>query len=296
MFRTLLILGRVSNLPTVWTNTIVGWFLAGGDWSWQLLWLVIGISLIYIAGMTLNDAFDAEWDAENAPERPIPAGKISRKFVWAVGLIEMLLGARIAFSGQLGNADEMLVFSLVGAIFLYDWLHKKWAGSVVIMGVCRGLVYFAAASAALASSPESSLLESSAWPIWMMAVGMILYIAGITLTARGERSKGAGEPILARIFINAPLGIIILSGSMIENGSLRVLLFFLTLIAFVGWLGFARVKIREGKIGPAVGWMLAGIIVIDAIPMAYIDWRMSLLFLLVLLPLTLAAQRKIPAT
>ena len=28
--RTLLVLGRVSNLPTVWSNCFAGWLLAGG--------------------------------------------------------------------------------------------------------------------------------------------------------------------------------------------------------------------------------------------------------------------------
>ena len=56
--RTLLVLGRVSNLPTVWTNVAVGWFLSGGGWTAELGWLLAGMSFVYIAGMTLNDAFD----------------------------------------------------------------------------------------------------------------------------------------------------------------------------------------------------------------------------------------------
>jgi hypothetical protein len=28
--RTLLVLGRVSNLPTVWSNCLAGWWLGGG--------------------------------------------------------------------------------------------------------------------------------------------------------------------------------------------------------------------------------------------------------------------------
>ena len=33
---------------------------------------------LYAAGMVLNDAFDAELDARERPERPIPSGRISR--------------------------------------------------------------------------------------------------------------------------------------------------------------------------------------------------------------------------
>ena len=36
-------IGRVSNLPTVWTNIIAAWLLAGGSWELRpLAWLLIG--------------------------------------------------------------------------------------------------------------------------------------------------------------------------------------------------------------------------------------------------------------
>ena len=85
LLRTLLILGRVSNLPTIWTNVAVGWFLSGGSWTPELLWITAGVSLLYIAGMTTNDAFDARWDSEHAQDRPIPSGRISPRGVWILG-------------------------------------------------------------------------------------------------------------------------------------------------------------------------------------------------------------------
>ena len=54
--RTLLVLGRASNLPTVWSNCFAGWLLGGGG-SWiKLAVLTVGGSLAYIGGMFLNDA------------------------------------------------------------------------------------------------------------------------------------------------------------------------------------------------------------------------------------------------
>src|SRR5947199_337043 len=56
---TLLRLGRVSNLPTVWTNVLAGAVLAGGDWrSWRLGFVLLAMSLFYVGGMYLNDYFD----------------------------------------------------------------------------------------------------------------------------------------------------------------------------------------------------------------------------------------------
>ena len=68
-------LGRVSNLPTVWTNALAGTALAGGEiWTRPTLLVAVGLSLLYVSGMYLNDAFDRDIDALERPDRPIPAG------------------------------------------------------------------------------------------------------------------------------------------------------------------------------------------------------------------------------
>ena len=65
-----LALGRVSNLPTVWTNALAGVVLAGGAaGDARLPWIVLAVSLCYVAGMYLNDAFDRDFDARHRPER-----------------------------------------------------------------------------------------------------------------------------------------------------------------------------------------------------------------------------------
>ena len=57
-------LGRVSNLPTVWTNALAGVALAGASpWQWAVLPAALGLSLAYLGGMYLNDAFDSAIDA-----------------------------------------------------------------------------------------------------------------------------------------------------------------------------------------------------------------------------------------
>ena len=72
--RTLLVLGRVSNLPTVWSNCLAGWWLSGGGNFWKLPLLLLGISALYTGGMFLNDAFDADFDRQRRASRPIPSG------------------------------------------------------------------------------------------------------------------------------------------------------------------------------------------------------------------------------
>ena len=75
--RTLLVLGRTSNLPTVWSNCLAAWWLGGGVQLGALAGVLLGTTLLYLGGMYLNDAFDAGFDAQYRRERPIPSGAIS---------------------------------------------------------------------------------------------------------------------------------------------------------------------------------------------------------------------------
>src|SRR6202012_4891476 len=95
--RTLLVLGRVSNLPTVWSNCLAGWWLAGGENFKKLPWLLLGTSFLYIGGMFLNDAFDVGFDRQRRAERPIPSGQISLATVWKFGFAWLLLGILFLF-------------------------------------------------------------------------------------------------------------------------------------------------------------------------------------------------------
>src|SRR5258706_13541584 len=91
--RALLVLGRVSNLPTVWSNCLAAWLL-GGDGGWSMLvWICAAATLVYSGGMYLNDAFDVEFDRAYRRERPIPSGAISPGAVWAVGGMMLAAGA-----------------------------------------------------------------------------------------------------------------------------------------------------------------------------------------------------------
>src|SRR5690349_2325781 len=94
-WRTLLILGRVSNLPTVWSNCLAGWLLSGGGRTKEFWWMTLGATLLYTGGMFLNDAFDAAFDAQHRRERPIPSGAIALKTVWQLGLALLGIGAAI---------------------------------------------------------------------------------------------------------------------------------------------------------------------------------------------------------
>src|SRR3954471_17551860 len=125
--RTLLVLGRVSNLPTVWSNCLAGWLLGGAGAFSSLLLVCFGGSCLYIGGMYLNDAFDVEFDRLNRRERPIPSGAIPSGDVWGYGISWLLLGMAIIYffnTTTLGLAVLLLL-----SILLYDAVHKAVAFS-----------------------------------------------------------------------------------------------------------------------------------------------------------------------
>src|SRR3974390_1221625 len=90
--RALLVLGRISNLPTVWSNCLAAWFLGGGGQWRSFVLLCLGATPLYTGVMFLNDAFDVEFDRKYRSERPITSGQISLRFVWITGATLLFFG------------------------------------------------------------------------------------------------------------------------------------------------------------------------------------------------------------
>ena len=53
--------------------------------------------LLYLSGMVLNDVFDAEVDAREQPERPIPSGRVSLQAATIVGWGMLTAGIVVAW-------------------------------------------------------------------------------------------------------------------------------------------------------------------------------------------------------
>src|SRR5689334_15349810 len=112
-------LGRVSNLPTVWTNVLAATVLSGGEWrSVRTGVVLVAMSLFYVGGMYLNDFFDRAIDARERPTRPIPAGDVAAGTVAAIGFA--LLAGGIVAMALLGGAALLAGLALALAIVGYD--------------------------------------------------------------------------------------------------------------------------------------------------------------------------------
>jgi len=287
--RTLLVLGRVSNLPTVWTNTMVGWFLCGGGWTPVLLWLLLGMSLLYLAGMALNDAFDHRWDREHAPERPIPSGAVSLAWVWALGIVQLLAGLALVIVA--GGVHPVLAGGLVAAILAYDWLHKRSPASALLMGICRALVYAGAGSAVAVHT--GSIEVSPA--VWIIAALVALHVLGITLAARSERThppRGLGYA--TRLLIMLPVLFPFIASRNAPEGLATTALITVGVIGIWAWLVLVRKAYLE-SVPAGVTRAIAGMAFYDAAIVAFADIQAALLCL-ACFALTRFAQRHIPAT
>ena len=281
-FRTLLVLGRVSNLPTVWSNCVAGWWLAGGGNFWKLPLLLLGVSALYTGGMFLNDAFDVDFDKQRRASRPIPSGKISLEAVWRFGWAWLALGILcLLFVGKIAG-----VFAVVLAIFIliYNATHKFITASPWLMGVCRFWVYV------IAGTTGTNGLNG--WPIWCGAA-LALYIVGLSCIARQESSR---EKIPHRplILLAAPVFLAMLMNA----GENRVAAIWLSLILIV-WIAFCVRSIfqpGEVNVGRIVSGLLAGIVFVDWVTVAPVCPRGLSFTFLILFGATILLQRFIPAT
>ena len=289
--KALLLLGRVSNLPTVWSNCLGAWLLAGGallesaDLQ-RFAWLIAGSTLLFLAGMFLNDAFDVQFDREHRPERPIPSGDITAKAVWALGIVQLLLG--LGCLVYVNTLATLCALGLAGSILVYDWLHKRTAWSPLIMGLCRLLLYLLAGATATGSLGLTVVL--SALALWS-------YIVGLSNIARRESTGGRLNSWPCWL-LSLPLALVlalpyyqegadVVSSGVVIAGGLYALWTVRSLL-----FTFKSMIPQHGR---TVSGLLAGIVLFDFLLAANQNMEMGIVFF-GLFGLALLFQRYIPAT
>jgi len=319
MFRAWLELARISNLPTVWTNVTAAWLLAGGPWvDARLGWLILAGSLLYTGGMIVNDAADLKFDREHRKERPIPSGKIGVLTAWGVGLGMILLGGWVGI--RYTTVSFPLMAALVLAIIAYDLYHKPWPGAVWVMGSCRVLLFCMAGSAVIPDLMTSkgdlicpaytlglNMLHDMPRAVWIMGLTLGAYIVGLTMVARMEAKGASVSPwraFFAKALLYAPAPVATAFWLSRANWRLIPLLGDLTPLAplpfillFIAMVFHATRVMRRGgpDIGRAVGILLAGIAVVDALAVMQVSLRLACGFVL-LAPVLRLWQRWIAAT
>lgn len=281
-WRTLLVLGRVSNLPTVWSNCLAGWWLGGGKNYGHLPLLLLGVSALYTGGMFLNDAFDSEFDRARRPSRPIPSGQVTREQVWLWSFGILAIGALSL--AVISKTCGILSLILLASIILYDATHKAITASPWLMGLCRFWVYVIAGA--------TGIWGVNGWPIWC-GFALAFYVVGLSYVARRESFRGP-VPYWPLIFLATP----VLLALTLDNGNARNPALVISAV-LVLWIVrsvrtiFQREEVNVGKI---VSGLLAGIIFVDWLAVAaYCPKWLGAIFI-ILFGITLLLQKFVPAT
>lgn len=280
-FRTWLVLGRISNLPTVWSNCLAGWWLGGDHHTHNLPLLLIGATLLYVGGMYLNDAFDAGFDAQYRRERPIPSGAISRTLVLQTGFGFLGFGVLCLF--LLNHTCGFLAIALTLCIIAYDAVHKLITLSPLLMASCRFFLYPMAAAAGWDGV--------TGWSVWC-GLALAAYIVGLSYIARKE-STGTALRYWPSLFMAAPI-----VWAMIMNATPFLEKALLISAVFALWVvRCLRFTFGPGErnIGRTVSGLLAGIVWVDLLAVADAPRPFALCFIALFL-LALLFQRFVPAT
>jgi hypothetical protein len=200
---------QLLRLPTVFTamaDIVLGRLLVNNrelePYS-QFLTLLAASCGLYLSGMVFNDVFDRKQDAVERPQRPIPSGRVPLRNA-------ILLGGALMLAG------------------IDDAVLKRTPLGPLGMGLCRFLNVMLGAAGSY-----DRWFQLWARPQLVCAIGLGIYIVGVTWFARTEAKQSArGQLAAALATLNVGLGVLVwLMFTWPNEGRVEIALLLLGLIA-----------------------------------------------------------------
>lgn len=163
----LLALGALPALPTVGLGFVCGFSLSA-------------------SALIINDYFDLAVDRINAPQRPLPAGLLTRPAVMVLGIGTALLGLTAAWALNPVALALSLVVWLIG--FAYNWKLKAaglWGNLIVSTSVASTFL--------LGGIAVGQVWSGTLWTFALLAFVFDLAeeIAGDAMDAEGDRTRAS---------------------------------------------------------------------------------------------------------
>jgi len=293
--------GRISNLPTVWSNVFVGYVLAGATTNLlYLLCLLVASSLLYVGGCYLGDAKDVEFDTQHKPTRPIPSGIMKRSTCWIMGWSMMILGI-VGFAIIAQSQWQAIVYGAIPlstVIICYAFIHKSVpAIGLPLIAACRGLLLFSSFLTFYLESRTDHQAVISNFPMWLIIIpslGLALYTFGFASVARTESSAKKVDlaGLLKLTMLSIPLVVI---GIFYATISIQYLpMVAIAILIYASWLILAFSKIQINK-GDYVSKCLAGFALLDMVFIAHSGY-VNALICLALFGAAIMLQKIAPAT
>jgi UbiA prenyltransferase family len=129
---------RAPAALTVPGDALAGAAAAGWPFGVATPVLALSSTLLYWAGMALNDYADRNLDAVERPERPIPSGRVRPGF--ALGLSAGLTAAAIGVAGLAGGRRALgIAVPLAATVWAYDLALKATPAGPAAMAASRSL-------------------------------------------------------------------------------------------------------------------------------------------------------------
>ncbi len=281
---------RPANIVTAWADILVGYGATGliqtmaidsrlPPWgtAMPLLWLLLATTGLYGGGIVFNDVFDAELDAVERPERPLPSGRASLNSGILLGAVLLIGGMAAAM--QVSVLSGSIACAIAVSALTYDAISKHHpVFGPLNMGLCRGGNWLLGMSALPAAIGHHGII----------ALVPIVYIAAITLMSRGEVNGGSRSASLIALglLVTVAIGLVSLSLMpdyvLLSMVPLGVVWLVLVLPAFVK----AAVIGSAELIGQAVRIGVISLIALDAATVAGFSGLPYGVGVLALLPLS----------
>ena len=267
---------KLLRLPTVFTsisNILCGYLVTAKTRSLSDialepdLWLLILCSsCLYLSGMVLNDAFDAELDSVERPERPIPSGAVGKRSAFALGFGLLVMGI-VAAIPIAKSASLLIAIAIACSVVLYDALLKNTKAAALGMATCRFFNLLLGCSSAVATN-QLLTANNPALPI---AIGLAVYVFGVTVFAMNEAGQMSQSGLITGSVI-ATCGLTVhlftagkIYGTTSSSAAFGCLLIVCLLMANILYRVTLAIRARQSRLlQKTVGFMLLNIIFLDA--------------------------------
>jgi chlorophyll/bacteriochlorophyll a synthase len=131
------------------------------NWSILLRGILLAGPLMCAMSQTMNDYFDREVDAINEPERPIPAGKISKSASWLITFGLIVTGFLVAFSIH----PYVVAIAFVGVLMSHAYSgppvrakRNGWFGNLIVGLAYEGVAWLTGSFAITQGIPSTETI------------------------------------------------------------------------------------------------------------------------------------------
>ena len=282
---------RPANIVTAVADILAGiaisgfFFLDNADFS-SVFFLIFCTIGLYGGGVVMNDVFDAELDATERPERPIPSGLIRRTEAATLGVSLLLFGVIMGFLVTLLSGSLALATAIAALVYDKYAKHHSFFGPLN-MGICRGL------NLLLGISIVPFMTER----LWFLVIVPVVYIAAITMISQGEVHGGRKSTLyVAAILYLFAMGSILNTAFTRGHGIITFL--FVGLWAVMVFLPLRKaIQNPEGRmLGRAVKAGVLALILMNAAWASAFGAVYVGLLILLLLPLSLLLAKVFAVT